>query len=119
MHDYKTIALEYFNKLLNEKDISICDKLLSEDYTDNDAPIGTPPGPQEPKEYVSKFLERYPDMRLTVEEILAEGNKVALRNVRYGIDKETGEKFHKMGNIILIFNDKGQIKQRWSAYSDL
>lgn len=119
MNDYKTIALEYFYKLLNEKDISICDKLLSDDYKDSDASKDTLPGPQEPKEYVSKFLRKYPDMRITVEDIIAEGNKVALRNVWYGTDKETGEKFHKMGNIILVFNEKGQIKQRWSAYVDL
>lgn len=119
MNDYKTIALEYFNELLNEKNISICDKLLSDDYIDNDAPMGTQPGPQETKEYVSKFIKRYPDMRLTVEDMIAEGNKVVLRNVWYGTDKETGKKFHRMGNIILIFNEKGQIKQRWSAYVDL
>lgn len=119
MTDYKAIAREYFNILLNEKDVSICDKLLSEDYTDNDAPIGTPPGPQETKEYVAKLLKRYPDMRLTVEDIIAEKNKVVLRNVWYGTDKTTGQKLNRMGNIILIFNEKGQIKQRWSAYTDL
>lgn len=119
MNDYKAIAQEYFNTLINEKDISICDKLLSEDYIDNDAPIDTPTGPQEPKEFVSEFLKRYPDMKLTVEDIIAEGNKVALRNVWYGTDKITGHKFNKMGNIILVFNEKGQIKQRWSAYVDL
>ncbi len=119
MNEYKTIALEYFNKLINEKDISICDKLLSEDYIDSDAPKGTLPGPQEPKEYMSKFLKRFPDIKLTVKDIFAEGSKVALRNIWNGTDKENGEKFNKMGNIILIFNEKGQIKQRWSAYVDL
>ena len=78
MNDYKAIALEYFNKLLNEKDVSVCDKLLSDDYTDNDAPIGTPPGPQESKKYVSRFLKKYPDMTIMVEDIIAEGNKVVL-----------------------------------------
>ena len=119
MNDYKAIAQEYFNTLINEKDTSICDKLLSDNYIDNDAPIGTPPGPQESKEYVSKFLNKYPDMTLTVEDIIAEGNKVALRNIWHGTDKVTGEKFHRMGNIILIFNEKGQIKRRWSTYVNL
>jgi predicted ester cyclase len=119
MNDYKAIAQEYFNTLINEKDISICDKLLSEDYTDNDAPAGTPPGPQETKKFVPVFLNRYPDMKLTVEDIIIEGNKVALRNVWCGTDKITGDKYKKMGNIILLFNEKGQIKQRWSAYIDL
>lgn len=119
MHAYKAIALEYFNKLLNEKDISICDKLLSDDYKDSDAPEGTSPGPKEPKEYVSNFIRTYPDIEVTVKDVITEGNKVALRIVWHGTNKETGEKFHKMGNIILIFNDKGQIRQRWSAYVDL
>lgn len=119
MYDCKAIALEYFDKLLNEKDISVCDRLLSDDYTDSDVPEGTPPGPNEPKEYVSNFISTYPDIKVTVKDAIAEDNKAALRIIWYGTNKETEEKLHKMGNIILIFNDKGQIKRRWSAYVNL
>ncbi len=34
MREVKEIVQSYFHRLLNEKDLSVCDKLLSSDYVD-------------------------------------------------------------------------------------
>lgn len=115
----KSIALEYFDRLLNKKDLSVCDELLSVDYIDHDVPENTPPGPRDTKEFVTKFLDKYPNMSIKVEDIIVEDKKVVLRNVWNGNHKETGERFYRMGIVILLFNGKNQIKERWSAYKDL
>ncbi|MFC1715244.1 ester cyclase [Candidatus Poribacteria bacterium] len=115
----KSIVREYFHRLLNDRDISVCDEMLASDYTDNDAPQGTPPGPDSTKQYMVGFLRDYPDMEVRVEDIIAEGNKVAARNVWYGTHRESGEKFHRMGIIILRLNDTGQLVERWSAYEPI
>jgi len=117
--DLKEIAKMYFTKLINEKNISICDTILSNDYQDNDATPDTLPGPDETKRFVSAFLFQYPDMILTIEDIISEGNKVVLRNVWKGTNKDTLEDFHRMGIIILEFNENNQIKKRWSSYYNL
>jgi hypothetical protein len=65
------------------------------------------------------FLRDYPDMQVRVEDIIAEGNKVAVRNIWHGIHRETGEKFHRMGIIILHLNEAGQFVERWSAYEPI
>jgi hypothetical protein len=52
-------------------------------------------------------------------DILAEGNRVAARIVWQGNCRESGEKFHQMGIVILRLNDKGQLAERWSAYKSL
>ena len=115
----KSIAIEYFDRLLNKKDLSVCDELLSEDYIDHDAPENTPPGPGDTREFVIKLLDKYPNMVLQVEDIIVEAKKVVLRNIWTGNHRETGAKFHKMGIVILLFNEQNQIKERWSAYKDL
>ncbi|MBN2393270.1 MAG: ester cyclase [Anaerolineae bacterium] len=115
----KVLVREYFHRLLNEKDLSVCDEMLSSNYLDHDAPPDTPPGPKSTKEFVAGFLEEYPDMHIDIEDILEEGNEVAVRIVWRGNHRGSGEQFHQMGIIILRLNEKGQLVERWSAYKSL
>ena len=114
----KAIVQEYFRRLFTEKDLSVCDELLSPNYIDHDAPPGTPAGPVETKRFVAAFLLDYPDMRISIEDILAEGNEVAARLVWRGTHRETGETYHRMGIVMFRLNEAGQIEERWSAYSN-
>jgi predicted SnoaL-like aldol condensation-catalyzing enzyme len=115
----KDLVREYFHRLLNEKDLSVCDAMLSSNYVDHDAPPDTPPGPKSTKEFVAKFLEEYPDMQIDIKDILAEGNRVAARIVWRGNHRESGEMFHQMGIVILRLDEKGRLVERWSAYKSL
>lgn len=45
MKDVKEMVRSYFHLLFNEKDPSVSDELLAQDYIDHDAPERTPPGP--------------------------------------------------------------------------
>ena len=115
----KDLVREYFHRLLNEKDLSVCDAMLSSNYVDHDAPPDTPPGPKSTKEFVAKFLEEYPDMQIDIKDILAEENRVAARIVWRGNHRESGEMFHQLGIVILRLDEKGQLVERWSAYKSL
>ena len=116
----RALARRYFQRLLNEKDYSVCDEMLSSRYVDHDAPPDTPPGPKSTKEFVARFLEAYPDMRVDIEDLIAEGNRVAARIVWRGSHRQSGKRFHQMGIVMLrLDDDKGQIVERWSAYKSL
>jgi predicted SnoaL-like aldol condensation-catalyzing enzyme len=117
--DTKTLVREYFHRLLNEKDLTVCDEMLSSEYIDHDAPADTPPGPGSIKLFVAGFLSEYPDLRVEIGNILAEGSQVAARLIWYGHHKETGEVFHQMGIIMLRLNREGEFTERWSAYKNL
>jgi len=114
----KALVREYFQRLLNEKDLSVCDEMLSSDYKDTDAPPDAV-GPKNTKEFVTRFLDEYPDMRVDIKDIIAEGNKVAARIVWRGNHREADEAFHQMGIVILRINGEGQFVERWSAYKSL
>jgi predicted SnoaL-like aldol condensation-catalyzing enzyme len=115
----KNLVRQYFHRLLNEKDLSVCDEMLSDEYIDHDAPAATPPGPGRVKEFVAGFLAEYPDLRIEIEDIMAEGSQVAARIVWHGHHRETGKVFHQMGIVILRLNREGQFVERWSAYKKL
>lgn len=115
----KATVRDYFHRLLNEKDLSVCDEMLAPDYVDHDAPGDTPPGPGEAKRFVGQFLHNYPDMQVHVEDILAEGDRVAARIVWRGTHWESGERFYQMGIVILRLDEAGRLAERWSAYRPL
>jgi predicted ester cyclase len=115
----KVLVCQYFQGLLNEKDLSVCDEMLSSDYIDHDAPSDTLPGPQSIKEFVARFLEAYPDLHVEIEDLLAEENKAAVRLVWHGHHRETGERLHQAGIIFLRLNNQGRFIERWSAYQSL
>ena len=115
----KALVRDYFQRLLNERDLSVCDERLSDDYVDHDAAPDTPPGPASIKAFVARFLHEYPDMRIEIEDIPAEGDRVAARIVWRGSRRASGEPHRQMGIIILRLDAQGRIAERWSAYKPL
>jgi predicted SnoaL-like aldol condensation-catalyzing enzyme len=109
----------YFDELLNARDLSACGRLLAPDYVDHDAAPGTPPGPAAIEAFVAGFLADYPDLRVSIEDILAEGDRVALRMTWRGTHRQSGEPLRQMGLLILRLNEAGQLAERWSAYRPL
>ena len=116
MNASEEIVRDYFHRLLNEKDVSVCDEVLAEDYVDHDAPESTPPGPASTKQFVSGFAREYPDLRIEIKDIFCEGRKVAVRLIWTGTHKKSGASYRRVGIVILHLNERGQITERWSAY---
>jgi predicted SnoaL-like aldol condensation-catalyzing enzyme len=71
----KALVHRYFQRLLNEGDVFVCDELLAPEYVDHDAPPDTLPGPESTKAFVTTFLDAYPDLHVRGVDIVAETNK--------------------------------------------
>jgi predicted ester cyclase len=112
----KDLVRRYFDTLINRRDVSICDELLAPGYVDHDAPEGTLPGPDSIKAYVARFLNDHPDMRITIEDMIAEGDQVAARLIWCGTNRHTGAAFGQMGLVMLRLDEQGRFVERWSAY---
>ena len=108
----KQVARDYFDRLPREGDLAVCDELLAPDYVDHDSPPGTPPGPEATKAFVGALLSHHPDLRIDVEEVVAEDARVALR-LRWNAP-QTG--YRQRGIVMLRLDERGQIAERWSAY---
>ena len=115
----KTVVRGYFQRLLNERDVSVCDELLAPEYVDHDAPLDTPPGPDSTKAFVTAFLDTYPDLHVQVVAIVAEMNTVVARIIWQGTDRHSGAPLAQMGMVMLRLNEQGQFVDRWSAYTRL
>ena len=113
--DPKAIVREYFDRLLNKKDLSVCDELLAPNYIDHDAKQNTPPGPKATKEWVGNFLNQYPDLHIQIQKITVKNLRVTADIIWTGTHKDTAEPLNKTATATLQLNDHGQIIERWTT----
>ena len=115
----RELVCHYFDRLINKRDVSVCDEMLAPTYVDHDAPEDTPPGPASIKAFVSRFLDDHPDLRISMGDVLVNDNKVAACLTWKGTNRRTGAPFHQMGTVILVFDEIGRFVERWSVYTPL
>lgn len=63
----------------NEGDIEAVDELLTDSYVRHDPNSPEVHGPEEEKRLIAMYLTAFPDLHFTVEDMVAEGGKVATR----------------------------------------
>src|SRR5437016_10578912 len=87
MNNYKkdvTLWYEAFTK----KDAALLDKILHDDWVDIPSPPGTAPGPEGVKPLLAQLTTTFPDLKLTIEDILQDGKKVVVRARMAGTQSE-------------------------------
>ena len=85
-------VMRRFWEVWEQGDIDRLDELLAPDYVNHTlAAPNLPSGPEGVKEVVSMFHSAMPDLRVVVEDMIAEGDKVATRYALEGTHK--GELF--------------------------
>ena len=83
----KAIYLSFIQEVFNEGRIDKLDTFLSPAYVYRDAPPGTPAGAEGIKQIVSMFRTAFPDLRITIEQQVAEDDVVCSRTTMRGTHK--------------------------------
>jgi predicted ester cyclase len=105
----------HFEEFVNRKNLDVAAVNFSTDFVDHgaDVPPGTPPGPEGARQYVGGALKKFPDMHVTVEDIIVEGDKIVVRNTWRATDQQSGEKL-RFGGIVIWRVANGQLAERWA-----
>lgn len=114
----KTFVRNHFEEFVNRKNLDIAERNFAPDYQEHgsDAPAGSPPGPAGPKQYLAAAFKRIPDIHVTIEDIIAEGDKVVVRNTWRATDSMSGKKV-EFGGIVIWRIADGQLAERWAYLS--
>ena len=76
----KTIIRGFFQKVINAGNLDIMDQVLSPDFFSHEAlPPGIPPGREGAKQLFGMLRNAFPDLQATIEDEIAEGDKVVVR----------------------------------------
>jgi steroid delta-isomerase-like uncharacterized protein len=109
----------------NQGNLDTAAKFLAADYIDHADPPGTPPGSGSAKQRWIMLRTAFPDAHVTLEDMIAEGDKVAARFTLHGTHNgelmgipPTGKQVVVTGiDINRITN--GKIVERWANFDTL
>lgn len=115
LEEMKLFVREHFEAFVNRKELDVADVNFAPEFVDHgaDVPPGTPPGPAGAKMYVGAALQRFPDMHVTLNDVIAERDKVVVRNTWRGTEAGTGRKVEFSGIVIWRIAHR-QFVERWA-----
>jgi steroid delta-isomerase-like uncharacterized protein len=87
MADYKALAQRWFTEVMNEGKLEVIDEICSQDFIDHDPLPGTSPDFAGLKDFVTQVRSAFPDIETTAEDILVEGDRLAVRSTIRGTHK--------------------------------
>src|SRR5258707_13576264 len=73
----------HFEEFVNRKNVDIGNVNFAPTFVDHgaDVPAGMPPGPAGAIQYGAGALKRFPDLHVRIEDMIAEDDKVVVRNI--------------------------------------
>ena len=122
--DNAATVRELIQLVLNEGDIGFAEKALSEDYVER-SPM--PGGTADKAGAIAMFnmmRTQTPDMHIDIEDVIATGNKVAVRSTRTGTDTmgfmpgmpPTGKPFSMGAMDVFTFDGAGMNTEHYGVY---
>lgn len=125
--DNKVLSRRLFQEFWDQKHLMVVNELLAANHVDHTpgSPPGLPPGPEGIKQFASLYFTAFPDIRVTIEDQVAEGDRVVTRWRAQGTN--TGSLFgmpatNKSATITGITIDRvasGKIVETWTNFDNL
>lgn len=121
----KAVIRRAYEELWNERNVEVVDELVTEDFLNHAAPPDRQRGRQGLKDVVRMFEGAFPDFRYEVEDVICEGEKVAVRDVFRGTHQGNFMGIPATGNrvtmeAIHIYRlREGKLAEHWVARDDL
>lgn len=84
MADYKEMAQRWYSEVMSEGKTEVIDELCAPNFLDHDPLPGTTADLAGLKDFVAQIRTAFPDMQVTVEDMIAEGDRLAVRSTMRG-----------------------------------
>jgi predicted ester cyclase len=83
----KASATRFLEEVINRGNVSVIDELSGANFVDHQAPPGVPPTIEGFKAWITMFRAAFPDLHYTLEDSIAEGDRVVQRTTAHGTMK--------------------------------
>ena len=126
IEDHKALIRRFYEEVWNKGNLDAADTIFADDYVRHDLRPGNPlPGPAGQKKIAADFRAAFPDLHMTIDVIVAEGDIIAARwttegtnTGQWGSIPPTGKRAKFSGvNIFRIAN--GRVVEIWNHRDDL
>ena len=110
----KTFVRSHFEEFVNKRNATVIRSNMTPDFYDHDGPGGKPAGVEGDEKMMIAMYQSMPYLHLTIEDMMAEGDKVMCRNVRRWTDPASGRKMQFHGFVLWRFEGE-LIAERWAT----
>lgn len=128
----KVLVRRHFEEIFNRKNLEVCDEMMAEDYVEHaaapfsESAPGRVNGPEAMRQTADWLLAQFPDLHMTIEAMVAEGDTVAVRVVSEGTNlgllngvvPPTGKRFKASQSHWYRVED-GKLAEHWATREDL
>ncbi len=114
----RRFVIDHFDDFVNKKDLDAIDRNMAPDFLDHDGPGGKPTDRAGDRAMMAAMHRLFPDLHVEVEDALAEGDKVVVRNLWIGTNAQTGQRMEFHGFVLWRIAD-GKIVERWATVTPL
>lgn len=122
----KALIRRFYDEFFNKRNLNIVDELHTADFQHHDSGAPDPGGgPEGYKQRNAMFLKAFPDRQVTIDDLVAEGNKVVTRSTMRATQtgdlpgiKATGKKVVVTATIISRIQG-GKIAEEWEDWNAL
>ena len=123
--DNRAVIRRAYEEVWNGRNVDLVDDLVAEDFLNHPAINQQQRGRQNLRDVVRIFEKAFPDFRYEVEDVVAEGDKVAVRDVFTGTHEGDFMGIPATGNHVTMqtihiyrFED-GRIAEHWAVRDEL
>lgn len=114
LEQMKEFVRSHFEDFVNNGNAAVIRKNMTADFHDHDGPGGKPTGVDGDEQMMLKMYKAMPDLHLTIEDMIAEGDKVMCRNIWRWTDTASGKKMQFHGFVLWRFEGE-KIAERWAT----
>ncbi|MGA8149372.1 MAG: ester cyclase [Terriglobales bacterium] len=115
----KAMVRKLFDEWINKKNLAAIDEMVTTNYVSHES--GEDANAEETKKFLAALFTSFPDVHITVEDIVCEGDKVVVRNTWRATDTggfggmaPTGKRVVIEG-IVMWRIENGKLAERWAV----
>lgn len=112
--EMKALVRRHFDDFVNNKKAEVIRENMTADFCDHDGPSGRSTGVEADEAMMRGMYRVFPDLRITIEDMVAEGDKVVCRNRWEATNAQTGKRIEFHGFVEWRF-EGDKIAERWAA----
>ncbi len=112
--EMKARVRKHFEDFVNNQRAEVIHDNMTADFLDHDGPGGKPTGAAADEAMMRGMYRVFPDLHITIEEMIAEGDRVVCRNRWEGTNATTGRRIEFHGFVEWRF-EGDRIAERWAT----
>ncbi len=121
----KAMMRRFYDEVVNKGNLDEIDARIAQDLIEHNPPPGVPSGPEGMEQSVAMFRAAFPDIRVTIHDTLAEGDKVVVRATASGTHRgelmgipATGRRI-AVDEIHIVRCIDGKVVEHWGVEDSL